>query len=71
MSDTNNKRKADQSRAKNARLHELLRDEKAFAEAISRFGTAEMILAGQTLEAEAEIKAVMERHAAKMERTRL
>jgi phage host-nuclease inhibitor protein Gam len=69
MSDPTQKRKAAQARAKQARLHEVLRDEHAFAAAISRYATAELILAGQRLEAEAEIKALMERHNAKIEKT--
>lgn len=63
------KHTAAKKRAKEKRLHEVLRDENALAAAISRYATAEMILAGQKLEAEAEIKAVMERHSAKIERT--
>lgn len=70
MSDTaTTKRTAAAKRAKEKRLHEVLRDENAFAAAISRYATAELILAGQRLEAEAEIKAVMERHNARIERT--
>ena len=69
MNEPTTKRKAATQRAKEKRLHEVLRDENAFAAAISRYATAELILAGQKLEAEAEIKAVMERHNAKIERT--
>jgi len=69
MSDSTTKRNAAAKRAKEKRLHEVLRDENALAAAISRYATAELILAGQRLEAEAEIKAVMERHNAKIERS--
>lgn len=63
------KTKAAQKRAKEKRLHEVLRDEASFAAAISRYATCELLLAGQKLEAEAEIKAVMERHNARIEKT--
>jgi len=58
-----------QKRAKAKRLHEVLRDDNAFAAAISRYATCELLLAGQKLEAEAEIKALMERHNARIEKT--
>jgi phage host-nuclease inhibitor protein Gam len=67
MSDS--KKQAAQKRAKQKRLHEVLRDDAALADAISRHATLELLIAGQRLEAEAEIKAITERHTARIEKS--
>lgn len=60
---------AAKKRAKIRVLHSVLRNADDFAATVSRYATAELILAGQRLEAEAEVKALMERHNARIERT--
>ncbi len=71
MSDQNTtaaKRKNATKRAKEKKLAEVLRDDAALAEAVSLYASLELTVESLQLEAEAEIKILMERTAAKIKK---